>query len=300
MLASAAPPTEQGSICCSSSEQDFLWNIPSPLQWTFLGQGLSTGCCHLYPPHPTPKWKEGPQGSNVKPAGIFLLMFASNVYYYKKPSKECIGVRLLFCREMATKSGPSSSSNLHHPPHWHRCFFFPHHFPHPTPVPGSKSQQLPLSSPPLAQLIFSHLPPAHQLHSFTVRVSMIPSVVPASLLSQPPSSPPLLRGISVSVTQTTPFSLRQLWSPLHLALAASSTIVLGIRRNSRYGIIVLCFDAWLWLSSQALWSSLAIVCIVPLQHGCSLTSMSWCGIHYYGYLRQNFWRFSYQNPGSLQ
>ena len=154
--------------------------------WTFLGQGLSTGCCHLCPPHPTPMWQEGPQGSNVKPAGIFLLMFASNVCHYKKPSKECISGRLLFCSKMATKSGLSSSSNLHHPPHWPQCFFFPHHFPLPTPVPESRSQQLPPSSPLLAQLILSHLLPVLQLHSFTVGISLISSVVPASLLSQPP------------------------------------------------------------------------------------------------------------------
>lgn len=155
MLASAAPPTEQGSMRCSSSKQDFLWNSP-PSLWTFLGQGLSTGCCHLYPPCPTPTCQGGPQGSNVKPAGTFILMFASNICHYKKPSKECIGVRLLFCSEMATKSGPISSSSLHHPPHWPWCVFFPHHFPHPTPVPGSKSQQLPRSGPLLAQLMLSH------------------------------------------------------------------------------------------------------------------------------------------------
>lgn len=76
-------PTEQGSMHCSSSEQDFLWNSPSPLVWALLGQSLSTGCCHLYPLHPTPMWQEGPQGSDVKHTGIFLLVLASNVCCYK-------------------------------------------------------------------------------------------------------------------------------------------------------------------------------------------------------------------------
>lgn len=92
-----------------------------------------------------------------------------------------------FLQPNATRElGPSSSSHLYHPPHWPQCFFFPHHFPHHTPAPGTKSQQLPLSSPLLAQLILGHLLPVLQLHSFTVGVSSIPSVVPASLLSQPP------------------------------------------------------------------------------------------------------------------
>lgn len=121
--------------------------------------------------------------------------------------------------------------------------------------------------------INSQSPSASAPAPFLYSWSLLNSQCSASLLSQPPFSSSFALWISVSVTQTTSFSLGQLWSPLHLTRAASSATVLGIRRNSRCGIIVLCFDAWLWLSSQALWSSLAIVCAVPLQHDCSLTSM---------------------------
>lgn len=176
-------PHWRGSMRCSGSEQDFLWNSPSPLLWTFLGQGLSMECCHLYPPHPIPMGQGGPQGSNVKLAGIILLMFASNACHYKKPSEECNGVKLLFRREMATKSGPSSSSSLHNPSHWLQCFFFPHNSPHPTPVPGSKSQQLPTSSPipsPVNSQTTSLCAPALFLYSW----SLLNSQCSASLLSQ--------------------------------------------------------------------------------------------------------------------
>lgn len=100
MLASAAPPTEQGSTRCSSSERGFLWTTPPPSRWTFRGQGPSTGCCRLSPPHPTPMWRGGPQGSSVKPAGVSLLMFASNIWPSKKPSTGRNKVRLLFCSQM--------------------------------------------------------------------------------------------------------------------------------------------------------------------------------------------------------
>lgn len=132
-------PTEKASVHCSSSEQDFLWNGPSPLLWTFLDQGLHTGCCHLFPLHPTSVCQEASQGSKVKLCGIFLLMFATSVCHYKKPSKECTGERLLLCNEMGAKSGLSSLSSLCPPSHQPWYLFFLHHFRHPTSIPGSKS-----------------------------------------------------------------------------------------------------------------------------------------------------------------
>lgn len=146
MLASAAPPTEKGSVHCSGSEQDFPCNCPSPVLWTFLDQGLHTECSHLFSLQPTSVWQEGPQGSNVKLCGISLLMFATNVCHYKKPSKECISGRLLFCNEMGAKSGPSSSSSLHHLSHQPRYLFFLHRFPHPTSIPKSIICLLPVHS----------------------------------------------------------------------------------------------------------------------------------------------------------
>lgn len=146
MLASAAPPTEKGSVHHSSSEQDFLWNGPAPLLWTFQDQGLHTGCCNLLPLHPTSVWQEGPQGSNVKKA---VWHFSFNVCHQRLPlvpSKERISGRLLFCDEIGgAKSGPSSSSSLHHPFHqpW---YFFPSSFPSSHLNPRVQVQHLPPSS----------------------------------------------------------------------------------------------------------------------------------------------------------
>lgn len=110
---------------------------------------------------------------------------------------------------------------------------------------------------------------------FIYSQSLLNSQCNASLLTQldTSSSSPLLCYISVGATQTMFFCLGQFWSSLHLSLAASSTTGLDIRRNSRFGIMAHWFDAWLWFSSQALWSSLAVPCST-----CS-SSTAWLQFH---------------------